>query len=107
MRHVKEHLAGPILNLIWQATPRVVKLDRFDIDLGVEGVLIEENRAARKVGHVKSFLKNIVINTVRCFLPGNNMPFRRNGFLKCVFSPTSGPKVPVVDAEASSAQEIN
>ena len=52
-----------------------MKVDRFDTDVRVEGVLVEENRAARIVGHVKSFLQNIVINTVRCFLQGNNMPF--------------------------------
>ena len=44
---------------------------RFDIDVRVEGVLIEENRAAFKVRHVKPFLKNIVINIVRRFLQGN------------------------------------
>ena len=62
-------------------------------------VLVEENRAARIVGHVKSFLKNTVINMVRRFLQGNNMPFSRNLFLECVFLSTSGPRVPVVDAE--------
>ena len=76
-----------------------MKVDRFDVDVRVEGVLVEENRAARIVGHVKSFLKNFMINIVRCFLQGNNMPFPRNLFLKCVFPPTSGPRVPVVDAE--------
>ena len=50
-----------------------MKVERFDVDVRVEGVLVEENRAARKVGHVKSFLKNIVINMVTCF------------FDKCVF----------------------
>ena len=57
-----------------------MKVDRFDIDVGVEGVLIEEDRAACIVGHVKSFLKNIVINKVRRFLQGNDMPFHRNLF---------------------------
>ena len=55
-----------------------MKEDRFDTDVRVESVLIEENRAARMVGHVKSFLKNIVISIVRCFLQGNNMSFLRN-----------------------------
>ena len=67
------------------------KVDRFDVDVRVEGVLVEENRAARKVGHVKSFLKNITINIVRCFLQDNNWQF--------VFLSTSGPRVPVVNAE--------
>ena len=37
-----------------------MKADRFDAGVRVEGVLVEENRTARKVGHVKSFMKNIV-----------------------------------------------
>ena len=76
-----------------------MKVDRFGTDVRVESVLIEENRAARIVGHVKSFLKNIVINIVRCFLRGNILSFHRNLFLKCVFPSTSGRRVPVVDAE--------
>ena len=76
-----------------------MKLDRFDTDVRAESVLVEENRAARKVGHVKVFLKNIVFDIIRCFLQGNNMPFPRNLFLKCVFPPTSRPRVPVVNAE--------
>ena len=51
-----------------------MKVHRYDIDVRVEGVLIEENRAARIVGHVKSFLKNIVINIVRRFLQGDEVP---------------------------------
>ena len=47
-----------------------MKVDRFDIDVGVEGVLIEEDRAACVVGHVKSFLKNIVINIFQTLLAG-------------------------------------
>ena len=70
-----------------------------DVDVRVEGVLIEEDRAARLVGHVKSFLKNIVIKIVRRFLQSNDMPFHRNLFFEFVFSSTSGPRIPVVDAE--------
>ena len=51
-----------------------MEVDRFDVDVRVEGVLVEEDRAARIVGDVKSFLKNIVINIVRCFLQGNILP---------------------------------
>ena len=51
-----------------------MKVDRFDTDVRIEGVLVEENRTARKVGHVKSFLKNIVINIVRRLLQCNKMP---------------------------------
>ena len=76
-----------------------MKVNRFDADVRVESVLVEENRAARIVGHVKSFLKNTVINIVRCFLQGNYMSLPRNLILKCATPSTSGPSVPVVDAE--------
>ena len=46
--------------MILHTSPCVMKVDRFDTNVRVEGVLVEENRAARKVGHVKSFLKNRV-----------------------------------------------
>ena len=95
MKHLEELLAAPILvhlqDLIWQASPCVIQVERFDTDVKVECVLVEENRAARIVGHMKSFTKNIVINIVRCFLQGNNKSFPSNLFLKCVFPPTSGP----------------
>ena len=34
-----------------------MKVDRFYADVRVEGVLVEENRTARKVGHVKTFMQ--------------------------------------------------
>ena len=76
-----------------------MKVDRFDTNVRVEGVLVEENRAARKVGHVKSFLENIVFDIIRCLLQSNNVPLPRNLFLKSVFLSTPGPMVPVVNAE--------
>ena len=33
-----------------------MKVDRCDTDVRVEGVFVEENRTARKVGHVKSIV---------------------------------------------------
>ena len=41
-------------DLILQASPCVMKVDRFHTDVRVEGVLVEEKRSARIVGHVKS-----------------------------------------------------
>ena len=58
--------------MILHTSPRVVKIDGFDADVGVEGVLVEENRTARKVGHVKSFLKNIVFDILRSLLQYND-----------------------------------
>ena len=92
-------------NMILQSSPRVVKIDRFDAEVKEECVPLEENRAARIVGVMKSILKNVVMKIVRCFLKGNNMTFPRNLFLKCVFPPTSGPSSSCT-RWASSAQRL-
>ena len=55
-------------NMILFTSPRVVKVDRFDADVRVEDVLVEENRTARKVGHMKAFMTDFVFDTVRSFL---------------------------------------
>ena len=40
-------------DLIRQVSPGVMKVDGLDIDIGVEGVLVEENPAACVMGHVE------------------------------------------------------
>ena len=37
-------------DLIWQASLCVMKVDRFDIDVRVEGVLVEENSRSPQSG---------------------------------------------------------
>ena len=76
-----------------------MKVDGLDIDVGIEGALVEENRAACKVGHMKSVMKKIVFDIVRSFLQGDEVPFSRNLFLDSTFPTSSGPRVPVVNAE--------
>ena len=71
-----------------------MKVDGFDIDVGVEVVLIEENRAACTVGHVERTCKNVMIDTFGRFLHPCNL------FFEGIFFSASGPRVPVVDAES-------
>ena len=101
MKHVKEHLVKPSLffftDLILHASPCVMKVNRFDIDVEIEGVLIEENRTARKVGRVISFMKNFVFDIFGSFLQGNDMPPSCNLFLEGIFFSQSGSRVPVVE----------
>ena len=77
-----------------------MKVDGFDADIRIKGVLVEENRTASKVGHMKAFMKDFVFDIVRCFLKGNEVPLSCNLFLEGTFFSTSGPRVPVVDAES-------
>ena len=76
-----------------------MKVDGLDIDVGIEGALIEENRAACVVGHVEPTSKNVMIDIIRSLLQGNDRSFPRNLFFEGVFFSTSGPRVPAVDAE--------
>ena len=52
----------PFHDLIWQVSLGVMKVDGLDIDVGVESVLIEENRAACMMGHVEPTCKNVMID---------------------------------------------
>ena len=67
-------LALSFNNMILHTSLCVGKVDGLDTDVRKEGVLVEENRTNRKMSHVKSFLKNIVFDTIRCLLKSNNMP---------------------------------
>ena len=51
-------------DLIRQVSPGVMKVDGLDIDIGVQGVLVEENRAASIMGHVDAIREKIVVNVV-------------------------------------------
>ena len=61
-------------NMILHTSPR-------DADVRIEGVLVGNNRTARKVGHMKSFMKDFVFDTLRSFLQGDEMPLSCDSFL--------------------------
>ena len=67
-----------------------MKVDGLDIDVGIEGVLVEENRAACIMGHVEPTYKNAFIDMFRCFLQGNDMP---DLLFEGIFLSASGPRV--------------
>ena len=54
--------------MILHTSPRVVKVDRLDADVRIEGVLVEENRTARKMDHVTTFVKDFVFDIFRSIL---------------------------------------
>ena len=49
-------------DFIGQVSHGVFKVDGLDIDVGVEGVLVEENPAASIMGHVEAIRKKLVVN---------------------------------------------
>ena len=91
---------SPFHDLIWQVSSCVMKVDRFDINVWIEGVLIEENRTACMMGQVEPTCKNVMINMFGRLLQGSDMPPPCILFFEGVFFSASGPTVPVVDAES-------
>ena len=77
-----------------------MKVNRFDIDVGVKGVFLEENCSTCVMGHVEPIREKLVVNVVRRLLQGTDMPLSSNLFLKGIFFSPSGSGVPVVDAES-------
>ena len=51
-----------------------MKVTGFDVDIGVEGVLVEENRASSVMGHVEPTSKNVMVDILRCFLQSDDVP---------------------------------
>ena len=100
-----ERLVKPIHVLLQQyymilhTSPSDVKVDEFDADVMVSGVPVKENRTSRKMGHVKSFMKDFVFDIVRSFLYGDEMQLTCTLLLDCIFLTSSGPSFPVVNAE--------
>ena len=76
-----------------------MKVDGLDIDVGVEGVLVEENRAACIMGHVEATCKNVMINIFGRVLQSNDLPPAYNMFFEGIFFPRRS-WVPVVEAES-------
>ena len=74
----KEHLARlipvPFHDLIRQASSGVMKVYGLDIDVGIEGDLIEENRAACIMVHVQATCQNVMIDIFGRLLESNDMP---------------------------------
>ena len=68
-----------------------MKVDGFDVAVGVEGVLVEENRASSVMGHVEPTSKNVMVDILRCLLQGNDVPPACNLLLEGIFFSASGP----------------
>ena len=68
-------------DLSGQVSPGTVKVCGFDVDVGIEGVLVEENRATCAMGHVEAIREKLVVNVVVCLLQRNDMPPSCNLFL--------------------------
>ena len=77
-----------------------MKVDGFDINDGVKGVLVEENRAPCVMGHVVAIREKLVVNIFGRLLQGNDMPPSCNLLFEGIFFSLTVSRVPVVDAES-------
>ena len=75
-----------------------MKVDGLGIDVGVEGVLIEENCTSCVMGHVEAIREKLVVDIFGSLLQGNDLPPSCNCFCEGIFFSPSGSRVPVVDA---------
>ena len=74
-----------------------MKVDGFDI---IKSVLVEENRTTCVSGHVEAICEKFVVDVVRRFLQGNDMPRSYNLLFESNFISPTGSRVPVVDVES-------
>ena len=61
----KTHPWSPFHHLIRQVSPGVMKVTGFDVDIGEEGVLVEENRASSVMGHVEPTSEDVMVDILR------------------------------------------
>ena len=88
----------PFHDLFLKVSSCVLMVDGLDIDVVVERVLIEENRATCSMGHVEAIRVKFLVNKFgRSFL-SNEMPPPCNLSFEGIFFSASGPRVPIVDA---------
>ena len=73
----------PIHDMIRHIPSCVMKVDGLDIDVGVEGALVE--------GHVEAIREKLVVNVVSRFLQGNDMPPSCNLLFEGIFFLRRGP----------------
>ena len=61
--------------------------------------LKRKNRTAREMGHMKAFMKDSVVDVVRSFLLGDEVPLSCNLFFDSIFCVSSRSKIPVVNTK--------
>ena len=77
-----------------------MKVDGLDIDVGVEGVLVEEDCTTCVMSHVEAIREKLVVNVVRRFLQRNDMPPSCNLLFEGIFFLPTGSRVPSAHAES-------
>ena len=80
--------------------PGVVEVNGTDLDVRVEGVVVEKNCASGVMSHMKMTRQVFVLEVLNCLLQSNDVPFPRNVFPDGAFFASSRSRIPVQNAEA-------
>ena len=65
-----------------------MKVDGFDVNNGVESVLVEENRSSSVVGQVEPTCQITMVDILKCFLQREDMPLAFDLLPKSIFLPS-------------------
>ena len=86
--------------------PGVVEVNGADLNVRMEGVLVEKNSASGVMSHMKMTRQIIVLEVLNCLLQGNDVPFPRDVFFDGAFFASSRSRVPVQNAEACLLKQL-
>ena len=79
--------------------PGIVEVNGADLNVRMEGVLVEKNSASGVMGHVKK-TRQVIVLVLDCLLQGDDVPFPRDVVFDGAFFASSRSRVPVQNAEA-------
>ena len=75
----------------------MVEANGFDLDVGENGVLVEQHCTSPVVDYVESVHEELVVDTLNRLLQGTNVPFSCDSFLNGTLLSTSTSQIAVVD----------
>ena len=81
-----------------------MEVNGLDVDVGVEGVLVEEDCTTCVMRRVEAIREKLVVNVVRRFLQFDDVPHACNLFFEGIFFPTVGGLGSSCRYSAASAQ---
>ena len=84
-------------NFIRQFAQDIVEANGFDLDVGENGVHVEQNCTSPVVDYVESVHEELVVDTLNRLLQGHNVPFSCDSFLNGTLLSTSRSQIAVVD----------
>ena len=89
-----------------QAQLQIVRYTTSDLNVRMEGVLVEKNNASGVMSHIKMTRHAFVLKVLNCLLQSNDVPFLRDVLFDGAFFASSRSSVPVQNAEACLLKQM-